>query len=88
MDLWERRGPVRLSWSPARARGGADGGFGEIGLCKSRLGEIIPVRACYSLVFVGMGQESDESFSRLNVPRQRPIWARPGTPLRIVALLY
>lgn len=63
MDPWERRGPVRLSWSPARARGG---GFGEIGLCKSRLGEIIPVKslANLSLSFVGKDKKIDDSLQR------------------------
>lgn len=39
---------------------GAYGGFGEIGLCKSRPGEIIPVKTCLarSFVFVGKGQTS------------------------------
>lgn len=57
---------------------GADGGFGEIGLCKSRLGEIIPVTACLTVLFALWldRQESDESFQGA---RQRQIRAQQGT---------
>lgn len=77
MDPWERRGPVRLSWSPARARGG---GFGEIGLCKSRLGEIIPVKslATLCLSFVGKGKKIGDSLQKCRKRKDHRIRTQPA----------
>lgn len=58
---------------------GADGGFGEIGLCKSRLGGIVPVKGLSFLSFGLCRDRGKKATSRFKVPGQERFGAQPGT---------
>lgn len=59
---------------------GAYGGFGEIGLCKSRLGEIIPVKSlARSFVSLSIkGKTSGRVFTKGSERKENRTWTQPA----------